>query len=75
MEAEQSKFEILEKLWEWAKELQLQPEELGNEVLLSKNNFNRTPRHKAAENGTYEILEKPWEWAKGLQLKPEELRN
>jgi hypothetical protein len=29
--------EVLEKLWEWAKELQLKPEELRNQLLLSKD--------------------------------------
>jgi hypothetical protein len=33
MTAETGQVEILEKLWEWAKELQLKPEELRNEVL------------------------------------------
>jgi len=31
--------EVFEKLWGWAKELQLKPEELMNEVLLSKDNL------------------------------------
>ena len=34
--------EILEKLWNWAKELQLKPEELRNELFLSKDEFNKT---------------------------------
>jgi len=34
--------EILKKLWHWAKELQLKPEELRNEVLLSKNKSKET---------------------------------
>jgi hypothetical protein len=32
--AEIGNFEVLEKMWDWAKELQLNPEELRNEVLL-----------------------------------------
>ena len=56
--------EILEKLWDWAKKLQLKPEELRNELLLSKDEFNKTAWHKAAERGEVAILEKLWDWAK-----------
>jgi hypothetical protein len=34
--AREGKGEVLEKLWEWAKELQLKPEELRNEVFFFK---------------------------------------
>jgi hypothetical protein len=37
--------EILEKLWNWDKELQLKPQEVRNEVLLSKKYFGITARH------------------------------
>ena len=37
--AVRDQFEILEKLWNWAKELQLKSEEIRNELLLSKNDF------------------------------------
>jgi hypothetical protein len=62
-------------MWGWAKELQLKPEELKNEVFLSKNKYNETAWHKAAQRGEVEVLEKLWDWAKKLRLKPEELRN
>jgi len=65
--------EILEKLWNWAKELQLKPEELRNELLLLKDKSKETAWQKAAENGHVKILEKLWDWAKELQLKPEEI--
>jgi hypothetical protein len=67
--------EVLEKLWNWAKELQLKPEEIRNKVLLSKNMYGNTAWHTAAGRGQVEILEKLWNWAKELQLKPEEIRN
>ena len=49
--------EILEKLWNWAKEIQLNPEELQNAVL-STCNYGKTAWYKAAESGQVEILEK-----------------
>jgi len=56
-----------------AKNLQLEPEELRNKVLLSKDKHNETAWHKTAEGGHVEILKELWDWAKKLQLKPEEL--
>jgi hypothetical protein len=35
-------------MWDWAKELQLKPEDLRNEVFLSKDEYNETAWHKAA---------------------------
>ena len=54
--------EILEKLWDWAKELQLKPEELRNELLLSKDESKETAWHEAARRDKNEILEKLWDW-------------
>jgi hypothetical protein len=56
-------------MWDWAKELQLKPEELRNELLLSENLFKQTAWQKAARRGHVEVLEKLWDWAKKLQLK------
>jgi hypothetical protein len=67
--------EILERLWDFAKELQLKPDEFLNEVLLSKDKFNRTAWHMAAEDCQFLILEKLWDFLKELQLKPQGLRN
>jgi ankyrin repeat protein len=67
--------EVLEKLWDLAKEVQLNPEELRNEVWLSKDMYGQTAWHMAVGEGHVEILEKLWEWARELQLKPEELKN
>jgi len=58
-----------------AKELQLKPEDIGNEVFLSRDNYGNTSWHKAAEIRKVEILEKLWNWAKETQLKPDEIRN
>jgi hypothetical protein len=67
--------EILEKLWDWAKELHIKPEELRNEVFLSKDIYKQATLRKAERSGNVEILEKLRDWAKELQVKPEELRN
>jgi ankyrin repeat protein len=75
MAAECGQVVILEKLWDFAKELQLKPEELRNEVLLSKDEYNQTAWHMAAECGQVVILEKLWNFAKELQLKQDELKN
>ena len=50
--------EILNILRDWAKELQLKPEELRNEVLLSKYESKETAWHKAANRGHVEVLKK-----------------
>ena len=66
--------EILGKMWDWAKIIHLEPQEMRDE-LFSKDNYQQTAWHKAAELGHVEVLDKLWDLAKELQLKPEELRN
>ena len=56
--AERGRLELLKKPWDWAKELQLKPEELRNKVLLSKDESKETAWFKAAEGGHVEILKK-----------------
>jgi len=73
--AERSDVELLNKLRDWAKELQLKPEVLRNKVLLSKEYYKGTAWHKATKRGHVELLKELCIWAKELQLKPEELRN
>ena len=75
MAAEGSHFEVLEKLWDWVKQLQLLPEELWNGLFLSKDKLNEMACHLAAGGGHVEVIEKLCDWAKELQLKPEEMRN
>ena len=69
------KFGVLEKLWDWAKELKLKPEELREEVLFSKDKCGQTTWLMAVRSGKVILLEKLWDWAKMLQIKPEGLRN
>ena len=56
--AERGDVEVLQKLWDWAKELQLKPEELRNEVWLSKDKYGQTAWRMAAESGKIQVLEK-----------------
>jgi ankyrin repeat protein len=58
--AEGGHVELLDKLWDWDKALQLKPEELRNGLLLSKGAFEQTAWHKAVIRGHVEILEKLW---------------
>ena len=71
--AQKGQVEILEKLCNRSKEMQLKPEEIRNYLLLSKIKNGNTTWHEAAGSGPVEIIEKLWNWAKELQLKPEEI--
>jgi ankyrin repeat protein len=62
--AESGNVEVLEKLWDWAKQLQLKAEELRNEVFLAEDESKETAWHKAARSGQFETLEKLFDWAK-----------
>ena len=74
--AEGGDVEVLNKLLDWAKELQLKPEELRNEVFWSKNIFFEETAWDKAENGCHvEVLNKLWDLAIELHLKPEVLGN
>ena len=75
MAAESGHIEVLEEVWYWAKELQVNPEELKNQVWLLTDNSEQTAWHMAPGGGQDEVSEKLWDWAKELQLKPEEFRN
>jgi len=75
MTTERGDVELLEKLWDCAKKLQLKAEDLRNEMLLSKDKSGQTTWHIAASRGHVELLQKMWNCAKELQLKPDELRD
>jgi len=55
--ADENHVEILEKLWEFVKELQLKPEDLRDEVWLSKGEGDRTAWHLAKRRCHIEVLE------------------
>jgi len=69
--AGRSRLDFLEKLWDCAKELQLNPKELRNELLLSRVKSQEMGCHKATQRGQVEILEKLWGYAKILQINPD----
>ena len=64
MTAKRGHIKILEKLWDWAKNLQLKPEELRNQLWLSKDNSGKMARHNAARVGHVEVLERLCDWSK-----------
>ena len=59
--AEGGDVEIVKRLWEWVKELQLKPKELRNDVYCQKTR-KETAWHKAAEGGHVEIFEETMGW-------------
>jgi ankyrin repeat protein len=69
--AKRGHVEVLQKLWDWTKNLQEKPEELRNQLWLSKDNSGTTAWNYAASYGHDEVLQKLCEWSEELQLKPE----
>ena len=66
---------VMEKVWAWAKEVQLNKDELNNKLLLAQDECGRTAWYRAAQTGSLATLEKLWSWAKEAQMKPDELKN
>jgi hypothetical protein len=54
VEAWEGKVELLEKLWEWAKEV-LSPQELNNYIVLAKDDSERTAWHVAEKTGSTKL--------------------
>jgi ankyrin repeat protein len=69
--AERGHVEILGKLCDWARDLQIKPEELRNGLFLSYEMYGKTAWNIAAQSGHIEVIGQLWDWAKEL----EELRN
>jgi hypothetical protein len=57
MAADNGRVELIQKLWDLAKKLQLTPEELRNGVLLSKVKLDQTAWQMAADNNHVELIE------------------
>jgi len=57
--------EILEKLWCWGREVQVN---LKDDLLLSKDLNGLTAVHIAAYKGNKEILKKLWCWGREVQM-------
>ena len=55
---------LLQKLWQLAKELQLNPQDLGNEMWLSKDESWKLAWQMAVEGRQVELLEKLSDWTK-----------
>ena len=62
MSAEKGQLAILNKLWDWAKEV-LTGEELNNTSFLAKDGDEKTTWHMASQKGQIEVIQKLWEWA------------
>ena len=60
---------------DFAKYLELKPEEFGSDLLLWKDEYEETAWKNAAERGEVEILQILWDWDIELHLNPEDLRN
>jgi len=57
MAATEGHIEVLETLWDWAKKLQVKPDELKKDLLLSNHTFDQTVWYMAAGRGHVEVLE------------------
>ena len=55
---------MVEELWVWGKEAQINPNELQNKLLLAQDSEGRTAWHVAAERGSVELIDKMWICAK-----------
>ena len=55
---------MVEELWVWGKEAQINPGGLQNKLLLAQDSEGRTAWHVAAERGSVELIDKMWICAK-----------
>ena len=71
--AQLGELDILQKMWEWAKEY-LTTEEIQSKLLLPTDIFRGTIWHVVANRDQLDILQKMWEWAKE-NLMTEVIKN
>ena len=71
--AEENHVELLKKIWVWAEESKLHPNELKKKLFLSKDNYGYTAWHRAALFGRLEALATLWFWAKEEEINTDEL--
>jgi ankyrin repeat protein len=64
---------ILEKLWVWAEEAEMNANELKKKLLLAKDDNGYTAWHYAAQHRSLEALETLCSFAEEVELKPDEL--
>jgi hypothetical protein len=64
---------VLEKMWFWAKEVELNPKDIENKLLLAKDQYGYITWHRAAEIGCIDSLEEIWSLAKEAEPDKYEL--
>ena len=73
--AAQGYLEMLERLWLWAGQVQINPHQLQRELILDQNKEGQRAWHVAAAGGHIEVLEKLWGWANGMKVNRENLKD
>ena len=71
LSAENGREESLNTLWEWAKKVHLNENELKNNWLLSQDTMG-SAWHLAAHRGHVTVLKKLWDWAREMNLNLKE---
>jgi ankyrin repeat protein len=71
--AEKNHVEPLKRMWVWAEEIQVHPNELKINLFVTRNIYGYNAWHQAAEQGSLQALETLWSWAKELELNTDEL--
>jgi len=67
--------EVLSKLWDWAKEEQINPNEIKNILFLDEHQDRKFAWHLAVGGGNLELLNKLWGWAEEIQMKANNPRS
>jgi ankyrin repeat protein len=66
--AEKNDVETIKRMWVWAEETELSPNELKKKLLLARDKFGLNACQLAAEQGCLETLELFCSWTMELQL-------
>jgi len=64
---------ILEKLWVWAEEAEVNGNEIKKGLLLAKDRYGFTAWHVAVHSGSLEAIETLCSFAREVKLKPDEM--
>jgi len=67
--------EVLKRLWVFAREVKLNPDEVKYSLLLSKDDDGNTLWHRAAERGSLQPLETLCVWAKEAGTNTVKIKN
>jgi hypothetical protein len=71
--AKRGELDVLQKIWEWAKE-NVTKEEINNKLLLATDICGKTIFHTVARRTYFHVILEVWEWAKE-NLTKEEINN